>query len=109
MTTKMMIWRRVFLIGVLPGEPILRLMTVPYARGAPAGAASRAGLARQRRFLRPPAFCLLDAEVPSPSTSRSISWRRVQAYAAAAGTQVNGIAQSTSQLQRLAFSVTWTP
>src|SRR5674476_143139 len=38
MTTKMMIWRRVFLIGVLPGEPILRLMTVPYARGAPAGA-----------------------------------------------------------------------
>src|SRR5665647_2605247 len=38
MTTKMMIWRRVFLIGVLPGEPILRLMTVPYSRGAPAGA-----------------------------------------------------------------------
>src|SRR5665647_1542741 len=107
MTTKMMIWRRVFLIGVLPGEPILRLMTVPYARGAPAGAASRAGLARrQRRFLRLPAFCRLDAEVSSPSTSRSISWRRVQAYAAAAGTQVNGIAQSTSQPQRLAFSVT---
>ncbi len=74
-------------------------------RRAPRVAAARCPLVAQRFFL-PPRRWREAAGRSSPSTARSISWRRIHAYATDAGTQVTGMRHSTNQPQRLAVKVT---
>jgi hypothetical protein len=83
MTAKTAIWRRVFLIGFLPSRLTpAKLKTVPHARetvSEVAGDRASAEGAGQRRVLRPPRFCRPAVAPSSPSTSRSISCRRIHA------------------------------